>query len=533
MSDELKTYDYLIVGSGFGGSVSALRLAEKGWTVAVVEQGRRVGPADITRAKNSIKHLLWMPLTGFKGFFAQHVFTHLVALGGVGVGGGSLVWGAVMLEPKQSFYDDLALSKLGVDWRSELALNLRKASQMLGVTLNPRQTEQDALLLATAKRMGVGESHGPVPNAIFFGRQSSDANATDSVPDPYFNGLGPHRMPCRFCGGCLTGCEYGSKNSLDYNYLHLAEKAGVNVIPEHRAERIEPLPDGGYRVTLAPSEGAVERTLIARNVVLSAGVVGTIKLLLRNRDQYQTLPAVSATLGRVVRTNSEAITAVMHPPGVDMTDGTAISSDFHPDAQTHATQNRFDRGYRFMRAYMGPMVDDPVPIRRSLKTLIAIVCKPDLLASNLFSRDWEKRLTVFTVMQDVENHLSLELGRPWWNLFRPTLVSRSKPGQAPPSYLPVANRVAREYAYECGGTPMNTVVESLLAKSTTAHVLSGCPMGLSADDSVIDVHHQVHGYPGLYVVDGSSIPANVGVNPSLTIAAMAERFASHQPDYGD
>jgi len=263
--------------------------------------------------------------------------------------------------------------------------------------------------------------------------------------------------------------------------------------------------------------------------VLSAGVVGTLGLLYANRDKYRTLPRVSRALGQLVRTNSEAITAVLHRKGEDMSDGTAISTDFHPDANTHTTQNRFDRGYRFMRFYMGPMVDDALPWRRAIRTLVAILFSPRLMLTNLFARNWEKRVTLLTNMQDLDNHIRLQYRRPWWWPFGPKLVSEASPGHEAPSYLPIANRLTRECAAVAGGTPMNTVFESIVGQSTTAHILCGCPMGRSAQDGVIDTRHEVHGHPGLFVVDGSSIPGNIGVNPGLTITAMAERFAALQP----
>jgi cholesterol oxidase len=517
-------YDYIIIGSGFGGAASALRLAEKGWSVAVVEQGRRIASEDIRAGKNSVFRLMWMPRLGLRGYFAQQAFRHLSVVSGVGVGGGSLVWGAVMLEPKPEFYLDSKLSALGVDWKLELAPHFATAKRMLGVTVNPRQTKQDEILAQTASRLGVADTHGPVPNAVFFGEPGAAAK------DPYFGGDGPVRQPCRYCGGCLTGCEYGSKNSLDYNYLYFAEKKGVTILAERKADRITPLEGGGYRLSLvSPRSGRSLESLTARNVVLSSGVLGTLELLYKNRERYGELPRVSASLGQVVRTNSEAITAVLHPPGADMTDGTAISSDFHPDQNTHMTQNRFDRGYRFMRYLMGPMVDDSQPVRRAFKTLVKIVFSPVLMLRNLFMRDWEKRISVFTVMQDLDNHLRFAYRRGWWTLFTQGLVTEPNPGHEPPSYLAVANRATREFADACDGTPMNTITESLAGMSTTAHILSGCPMGTSPTDSVIDVRHQVHGYPGLFVVDASTIPANIGVNPSLTITAMAERFADLQP----
>jgi len=521
----VRDYDYLIVGSGFGGSASALRLAEKGWKVAVVEQGRRVGRAEIKAGKRSVFKLMWMPALGLRGYFVQQTFRHVAIVGGVGVGGGSIVWAAVMLEPKASFYDDPRLEALGLDLKAELAPHLAEARRMLGVTLNPRQTQQDQFLRQTAERMGAAHTFGPVPNAIYFGQPGVTS------PDPFFGGEGPAREGCIFCGGCLTGCPTGAKNSLDWNYLYLAEKRGVRVLPERKADRIEALPGGGYRVTLVDAaNGRKLQTLTANNVVLSAGVVGTLDVLYRNRDLYGTLPNVSPTLGQVVRTNSEAITAVLHPRGEDMTDGTAISTDFHPDEFTHATQNRFDRGYRFMRFYMGPIVDDPRPWRRALKTLVAVLCSPRLLVSNLFARDWEKRITAFTIMQDRDNHIRLQYRRrSWWPFGTPRLVSEVSPGHEAPSYLPVANALTREYAVVSGGTPMNVLLESVGGLSTTAHILCGCPMGRTSEDGVIDTRHEVHGHPGLFVVDGASIPGNIGVNPSLTITAMAERFAAMQP----
>ena len=514
--------DYLIIGSGFGGAVSALRLAEPGWRVAVAEQGRRIESEDIAQAKQKFWKLLWMPALGMKGYFAQFFFRHMAVIGGVGVGGGSLVWAAVMLEPKQAFYQKMATRFPGINWQRELQPCFETAKRMLGVSINPKQTEQDHLLQATAQALGAGHTFGSVPNAVYFG-QPGVVSA-----DPFFDGAGPSRMGCQSCGGCMTGCEFGSKNSLDKNYLHLAQQKGATIWPEMKADRIEPLKGGGYKVTLVSTfNKADSRTVTARHVVLSGGVIGTLDILFRNRDVYQTLPKISSTLGQVVRTNSESITAVLHPPGVDMTDGTAISTDFHPDHTTHVTQNRFDRGYRFMKPYFVPMVDEPIMWRRAVKTLLSTVRHLVTWVSSLAASEWEKRITVFTVMQDMDNHLRMAFGRTFWWPFHMRLKTHENKGHEAPSYLQVANRVTREFARQAGGAPLSMASEALLGLSTTAHVLGGCPMGQTAADSVISTQHEVHGYPGLFVVDASSIPDNIGVNPSLTITAMAERFAAN------
>jgi cholesterol oxidase len=308
--------------------------------------------------------------------------------------------------------------------------------------------------------------------------------------------------------------------------VRITERDGV------KADRIEPLAGGGYRVTLVDAvNGKPLQTVTAEKVVLSAGVVGTLDLLFRNRDHYRTLPNVSPALGEVVRTNSEAITAVLHPKGEDLSQGPSISSDFHPDAVTHATQNRFDRGYDFMRFYMGPMVDDSRPLRRAMKTLVAALFSPRLMLGNLLARNWHTRITAFTVMQDTDNFLRMKFRRVnWLPWTKPRLVTEAVPGREAPTYLPVANRLTREYAEVSGGIPLNLTTESIGAMSSTAHILCGCPMGTSRVDGVIDTRHEVHGYPGLFVCDGSSIPGNIGVNPSLTITAMAERFAALQAE---
>jgi cholesterol oxidase len=519
-------YDVIIIGSGFGGSVPALRLSEKGYRVAVLEQGRRVSADDMRAADRSLRRLFWIPRFGFRGFFVQHFFKHVGIVGGVGVGGGSLVYAAVLLKPGDSFFEDRAWAELGIDWKRELETPFETAAAMLGRTSNPDHAKMDDWLQATAIAMGAGDTFGPVPQGIYFGE------AGKTVADPFFEGRGPERTGCTRCGGCLTGCSVGSKNSLDRNYLYLAEKLGAKIFSERKAVSIRPLESRGYEVQTVNPLNLREKhpTIRAQHVIVAAGVVGTLDLLFKCRDELRTLPKISPALGDAVRTNSEAIVAALSPnPDEDLTSGAAISSHFYANAHTHITQNRFPRGYDFMRWYMGPLTDGAGAFSRALRTVAGIAFHPVRTARTLFARNWHKRITVLTVMQNLDSRIAFRRGRRLLWPFSLRLHSRSGPDGATPAYIPEANEAARQLATHIGGTPLNNVLESIGNASVTAHILGGCAIAAAPEAGVIDSDHQVFGYPGLFVTDASAIPANVGVNPSLTITALAERFSARFP----
>ncbi len=518
-------YDAIIIGSGFGGSVAALRLSEKHYRVAVLEQGRRLGPGDFERANRSFRHLFWKPGVGLRGFFVQTFFRHVTIVGGVGVGGGSLVYAAVLLEPPARFFSDPAWNDLGIDWQGELRPHYETAAAMLGRQPCPAFAVQDEMLRRTAESMGAAGSFGPTPLGIYFG----DAGVT--VPDPYFQGKGPARSGCRLCGACLAGCAYGAKNTLDLNYLHLAEQLGATILPEHKAIKLTPLPGGGYAVdSINPLDGRAQPRLRAKQVFVAAGVLGTLELLFRCREEHGTLPALSRQLGRQVRTNSEAITGVVaRDDSLDLTQGPAISTHFYANQHTHITQNRLPASYGFMQLYAGPLVDGERPLWRALKTLARY---PRHLLRWLAVRGWKRwhqRTTLISTMQQLDNQMAFRWGRSAWTGFRRGLQSEAPAGGKAPSYIPEANLAARAYARHIDGLPTNAFLESVLNMSVTAHILGGCVIGADTNSGVINSDHEVFGYPGLYVVDGSAIPANVGVNPSLTITALAERALSRIP----
>lgn len=518
--------DVAIIGSGFGGSVSALRLAEKGWTVAVLEQGRQLSDADIAAAGSSATKLAWAPALGLKGFFAQDVFRHVAIVRGIGVGGGSNVYAAVLLEPKKAFYEDPAWRALSPDWQQEMAPHYATARTMLGVTPNPYHDIQDDWLHGAAERMGAAATFDTVPQGIFFGDPARE------TPDPFFGGRGPARTGCNRCGRCITGCAYGAKNTLERNYLYFARQLGVQVYPERQVTHVEPAPGGGYLVHQKhPWDNSAQYPpLRARKVILAAGSLGTQEILLASRDRYRSLPRLPASLGEHVRTNSEAIVSILaNDVDADVTKGATISTHFYPDAHTHITQNRFPESYGFMKWYMGPLVDGARPLARALRTLLAFVRQPLASTRSFRARNWHRRISVLTVMQHADNEIAFSYGRTLLRGFRHGLVSRISKGGRSPSYLPQANAAARAFAAASNGTPLNTLMESVGNLSVTAHILGGAVMAARPEDGVIDVNHEVFGHPGLYVMDAAAIPANVGVNPSLTITALAERFGARFP----
>ncbi len=515
-------YDVIVIGSGFGGSVSALRLSENGYHVAVLEQGRRFADEDFEKASNSMRDLFWMPGLGMKGIFTQRFFRHVNVVGGVGVGGGSLVYAAVLLEPKKAFFQDPTWAGLGVDWEAELKEHYRTAARMLGRNICPTMHTQDIWLKQTAEQMDVSDSYGPVPLGIYFGDQEETA-------DPFFNGIGPTRRGCKQCGFCLAGCAHNAKNTLDKNYLYLAEKKGAEILPRRKAVLIRPLADGYQVETVDPLDPKGDRqpALRASKLVLSAGVLGTLELLLSCREAG-TLPDLSPLLGQRVRTNSEAISAVLsQDKDIDLTEGPAISSDFHANAYTHITQNRVPPSYWFMKLYASPLVDGSNPLLRALKTLGMYIRHPLRSTASLrVLKNWHKRITLISTMQNLDNQMAFTWGRDLFTGFKPGLCSQTIAGSRAPTYIAEANQAARSFAQVSGGIPFNSLIESVMNMSVTAHILGGCAIGADPASGVIDTHHQVFGYPGLYVVDGSVLPVNVGVNPSLTITAMAERAMS-------
>ena len=531
---ESSTYDYVVIGSGFAGSVAAMRLTEKGYRVLVLERGRRYRDQDFAPTTWHLNKYLWLPLARCFGILQISPFRDVVVLHGSGVGGGSLVYANVLMEPGDHLFAAPAWHHLA-DWKTLLRPHYAAARRMLGVGQNPREWPADHVLRGIAAELGQAHTFERVPVAVYFGPEGQEGQA---APDPYFGGLGPERRACTYCGGCMVGCRHNAKNTTVKNYLYFAEQWGAAIRAEAEVTDVRPLPadqpDGArytveYRQSTSWGRGRTW-TVRARNVVVAAGALGTLRLLFRCRDQTGSLPRLSPRLGDQVRTNSEALLgATSRNAAVDYSQGIAITSIFQADAVTAIEPVRFPAGSDMMRLLGGPLIDSGRPLARFVKSIGHLFRRPlDFLRTH-FLPGWARRTTILLVMQTEDNCIRLRPGRSLFTLWRRGLVSRSDGASGLLGKIPIGHTVARRFAAQTNGIAAGTLNESLLDIPMTAHILGGCSFGRDAEEGVIGLDCQAHHYPGLYVVDGSIMPANPGVNPSLTIAALAEYAMSLIP----
>jgi cholesterol oxidase len=506
-------YDVVIVGSGFGGSVSALRLTEKGYRVGVLEAGRRFTPETLPRSSWDVRNFLWAPKLGLRGIQRITLLKDIVVLSAAGVGGGSLVYANTLYRPPATFFADPRWSGI-TDWAAEMAPHYGQASRMLGVTEQPTMTPSDVVIKQVAEEMGVGSTFRRTPVGVFFGEPGK------TVADPYFGGAGPDRTGCVECGNCMIGCKVGAKNRLDVNYLYLAERAGAVVHPETEVRALRPTGSGWLVETR-------NDRFTAGDVILSAGALGTQRLLHAMRDTG-VLPRVSARLGSLTRTNSEALLGAqaVAVPDRPYSQGVAITSSFHPDAQTHIEPVRYGSGSNAMGLLATLLVDGGGRVPRPVRFLGEALRHPYVFMRSLSVRRWSERTIIALVMQTADNSLTVRRTR------RGRLTTGPGHGEPNPTWIPAGHDAVRRIADKIGGYPGGTVGD-IFDIPMTAHILGGATIGDSPETGVLDAYHRVYGYAGLHVIDGSAVPANLGVNPSLTITALAERATALWPNKGD
>ena len=520
-------WDFIIIGSGFGGSVSALRLVDKGYRVLMLEKGGRMGPANFPKTNWDLRRWLWLPHVGWRGLFKMSFFHHATVLSGVGVGGGSLVYANTLPVPTSTFFQSQSWAHLA-DWQAELAPHYQTAKVMLGAVTNPLHTSADRIVADLARDIGKPEALSPTTVAVYFGQ------AGKTVPDPFFNGEGPARTGCTACGGCMLGCQIGAKNTLDKNYLFLAERRGLRLLPDTEVTWVHPTAEGTYEVTASQGNSILPwrrrtETYRAKRVIFAGGVLGTVPLLLKLQEDAQGLPKLSERLGEAVRTNSESLIGVMARGTEDLSKGIAIGSILHTDEHSSLEPVRYPAGSGFFRALALPHVAGHRLIERMARLAFSFLRHPVRIFKALTVHDFAKRTVILLYMRTLEGSLRLRLGRTLGSFYTRSAMTKPGNGPLPAAYIPEATDLAKRVAKNMDGYAMSFVNETLFNVPTTAHILGGCTMGASVTDGVINARHEVYNYPGLYVVDGSAVSANPGVNPSLTICALAERAMTFIP----
>ncbi len=529
-------FDYIVIGSGFGGSVAAHRLTEKGYRVAVMEMGRRWTPENLPPTNWLLWRWIWRPRLALRGFFNIRPFRHVLILHGCAVGGGSITYANTLLAPRDSVWETGSWAGLA-DWKAEMPAFYREATRMLGVTENRILGPADGILKEAAEAEGFGGTFYRTRVAVL--EPAAGETGGQVCPDPYFGGDGPARATCTGCGGCMMGCRYNAKNTLDKNYLYFAEQGGAKVFAETRVVDVRPRNgDGsdGYEVRTVKSTAWFRkepRQFTCGAVVLAASALGTMDLLLRLK-QKGSLPHLSGQVGRRVRTNAESLIGVRMPHSrEDLSKGIAIGSGVYIDEHTHIEATRYPEGSDAM-GILATLLTGGRPgwgrILLWLGTLAAALARHPLRTVRcLHPFGWARESLILLCMQTLDGSIDLRLGRPWFWPFRRTLMSH---GPRIPTYIPQANEFARRIAQRIGGAPMSMVTEILFDVPGTAHVLGGCPMAGSPEQGVTDGYHRVFGYRNMYICDGSVIAANLGVNPSLTICALTERAMSYIPPKG-